>query len=316
MEEQNWKRELVIQADKKGEEGSLLFCNLVPELGIILIDIHSRSIPELYPSRRFSPVSKLEFITVNYCRRGRCELELANGEYTYLGMGEIAIDSGQARRGNDSFFYPTGEYSGIEFMILPGDGWESIFAGTKSMNPANEIQRRSKPFDRPRVIPADEELTQALEQIESDVRNGKNRDVILLDVMRFMYLLTDAPIEEERRREYYTQSQVVIAKKVMELITENPARRYAAGELAAYFGISETSLKNYFRGVHGYGYGQYQKDMRMHLASDLLTETEDSIGSVAQRTGFSSQSKFGKAFKEYYGVTPLEYRRRERIKNE
>jgi len=34
---------------------------------------------------------------------------------------------------------------------------------------------------------------------------------------------------------------------------------------------------------------------------------------VAQQTGFSSQSKFGKAFKDYFGVTPLEYRRRKRV---
>jgi len=313
MKEREWKREMIIPADQKEEEGSLLFCDLVPELGLIRIDIHSKTIPELYPSRRFSPGSELEFITVNYCRRGRCELELRNGEYTYLGAGEIAVDSGQAKRGNSSFYYPTAEYSGMELMILPGKQWEETYSGTKGRNPADEIQRRSERFDRPRIIPADEELTQAIGQADADIRCGRDRQVILLDILRFLYLLLDAPIEEERRRDYYTQSQVAIAKRVMEILSKDPSRRFAAGDLAAQFGISETSLKNYFRGVYGCGYGQYQKDMRMRMASRLLTETEDSVGAIAQQTGFSSQSKFGKAFKEYYGVTPLEYRREERI---
>jgi len=313
MTERTWIRELTIPADRKEEEGSLLFCDLAPELGLILIDIHSKTIPELYPSRRFSPDSELTFITVNYCTRGRCELELRNGEYTYLSAGEIAVDSGQARRGNASFYYPTGEYTGIELMLLPGNHWKDIFIGAKERNPADEIQRRSERFGRPRVVPADEGLAQALGQAEADARRGMDREIILLDILRFLYLLLDAPIEEERRRDYYTQSQVAIAKKVMEILSADPARRYAAGELAARFGISETSLKNYFRGVFGCGYGQYQKDMRMHLASRLLAETEDAIGTIAQQTGFSSQSKFGKAFKDYYGITPLEYRRRERI---
>jgi len=314
MSEREWERELTIPAGRRDEEGSLLFCDLVPELGAILIDIHSKTIPELYPAERFSPGSELDYITVNYCRRGRCELELKNGEYTYLGAGEIAIDSGQAKRGNDSFYYPTGEYSGVELMVSPGGRWQDIFAGAEDLNPAEEIRRRSERFDRPRVIPASEGLTQAVEQTDADVRGGASRQVVLLDVLRFLYLLLDAPIEEERRREYYTQSQVAIAKKVMEILSEDPAQRYAASELAERFGISETSLKNYFRGVYGCGYGQYQKDMRMQAAAGLLAQTEEAVGVVAQRSGFSSQSKFGKAFKDYYGMTPLEYRRREKIK--
>lgn len=39
--------------------------------------------------------------------------------------------------------------------------------------------------------------------------------------------------------------------------------RFTAKDLANEYGISETSLKNYFRSVYGCGYAEYQQKARM-----------------------------------------------------
>jgi len=105
-----------------------------------------------------------------------------------------------------------------------------------------------------------------------------------------------------------------LRKKTLEKITANPERRYSAKELAEEFGVSETTVKNYVKGVFGYGFAEFQKEMRMKLAAKALSETNDSVGTICGKVGFASQSKFGKAFKAYFGVTPLEYRRQEKMK--
>ena len=46
----------------------------------------------------------------------------------------------------------------------------------------------------------------------------------------------------------------------------------------------------------------------MIYASTLLLTSPDSIVSIAQTIGYATQSHFGKAFKNYFGYTPTEYR--------
>lgn len=46
----------------------------------------------------------------------------------------------------------------------------------------------------------------------------------------------------------------------------------------------------------------------MKFAARLLMETPKSIKEIAKEVGYESQSKFSKAFKEYYDVLPTEYR--------
>ena len=115
------------------------------------------------------------------------------------------------------------------------------------------------------------------------------------------------------RRTYCTASQVEIAKSTRDMIVSDLSVRYTARELAKNFGISETSLKNYFRSVYGCGYAEYQQMIRMENAARLLEETEDKVADIGQAVGFATQAKFGAAFKECFGVTPLEYRRRSRL---
>ena len=80
-------------------------------------------------------------------------------------------------------------------------------------------------------------------------------------------------------------------------------------ELAEYFSISETSLKNYFRGVYGQNISVYLREMRMNKAGELLASTRLSVAEIAAQVGYLNQSKFASVFKKHFGVSPLEYRR-------
>ena len=84
---------------------------------------------------------------------------------------------------------------------------------------------------------------------------------------------------------------------------------HPAWELAEYFSISETSLKNYFRGVYGQNISVYLREMRMNKAGELLASTRLSVAEIAAQVGYLNQSKFASVFKKHFGVSPLEYRR-------
>lgn len=53
-------------------------------------------------------------------------------------------------------------------------------------------------------------------------------------------------------------------------------------------------------------------DCRCSLAKRLLTDTDERIEWIAERTGFSEPSTFCRAFKRWVGETPAAFRRRGR----
>jgi len=46
----------------------------------------------------------------------------------------------------------------------------------------------------------------------------------------------------------------------------------------------------------------------MDRAKDFLKSRQLTVGQVAEATGFTDQSHFGKVFRRFVGVTPLEFR--------
>lgn len=65
---------------------------------------------------------------------------------------------------------------------------------------------------------------------------------------------------------FFTETQVDIAKRVEKIITSDLRQHHPAWELAAQFSVSETSLKNYFRGVFGQNISIYLREVRMKKA--------------------------------------------------
>ena len=64
--------------------------------------------------------------------------------------------------------------------------------------------------------------------------------------------------------------------------------RFTAKDLANEYGISETSLKNYFRSVYGCGYAEYQQKARMQRSCELLAKTDLKVTEIGQTVGYAT----------------------------
>ena len=122
---------------------------------------------------------------------------------------------------------------------------------------------------------------------------------------------SDMP-EKSDESSFMTMGQVQIAKQVMEIISADLSRHYSIESLAAPFGISPSSLKNYFRGVYGKNISTWLREARMSVASAALQEGNQPVAEIAASVGYENASKFSAAFKNLFGETPLEYRRQSR----
>ena len=79
-------------------------------------------------------------------------------------------------------------------------------------------------------------------------------------------------------------------------------------DLAKRAGMSRATLLRHFRAALGVTPMIYLRNLRLRHAAELLFKTEFSLKEIADQSGFSRMPYFFKAFKECYGVSPLEYR--------
>lgn len=84
-------------------------------------------------------------------------------------------------------------------------------------------------------------------------------------------------------------------------------------QTAEQFGMTPAYLSRIFRQVTGKGFHDYLTRIRLDFARSLLVETELPVYLVGVQSGFPNPVHFGRRFRELEGVSPGEFRQRERL---
>lgn len=79
--------------------------------------------------------------------------------------------------------------------------------------------------------------------------------------------------------------------------------------LARELGMSYTQFRSFFRRQTGFSPRQFQIDIRINKAKELLRHTDISVQALADQLGFSSAFYFSQQFKKKTGLSPLAWRR-------
>lgn len=79
---------------------------------------------------------------------------------------------------------------------------------------------------------------------------------------------------------------------------------------AARCGYSEYHFSRKFRQISGMQFRDYFRYRKLALALKRLRDSQSSILDIALEYGFSSHEAFTRAFKQAYGITPSEYRKK------
>ena len=99
-------------------------------------------------------------------------------------------------------------------------------------------------------------------------------------------------------------------QKVVDYIHANLDKRITADDLARAARLSRSRLCYLFKAETGVAPMQYLKRCRIEKARDLLESTPLSVKEIRSSVGLSDRSHFTRGFKETFGVTPFEYRRK------
>ena len=101
-----------------------------------------------------------------------------------------------------------------------------------------------------------------------------------------------------------------LTARINQMLTPQPNRVIelpSSRELASKLGISEQTLRRKLN-AEGISYQQIKDSLRSDLASKLLSNHNLNIADISRFLDFSEPRAFTRAFKQWHGITPREYR--------
>ena len=186
------------------------------------------------------------------CYRISSYLELLYIDIRSRRIPEVQIQAYEA----DAFYYPRAQYHGMELILYPCPELDKeLSLNGRNTKMSVELKERFLGRETPFISKADARIEQAVRVIQDDIEADADMNLLAVDVSRWIQVLCSKRDAVETNRVYYSGSQIQIASKTMDILTEDLSKRYSA----------------------------------------------------------ATQSRFAKAFKNYYGAAPLEYKRKHNL---
>ncbi len=97
-------------------------------------------------------------------------------------------------------------------------------------------------------------------------------------------------------------------ERVMEYTKKNIATGVSLEEVSRLAGMSRSSFASGFRNVTGKTFHDYQNQLRMQLATNMLLKAPSSIAQIAKECGYYDSSHFRLKCTQMFGIPPHELR--------
>ncbi len=104
--------------------------------------------------------------------------------------------------------------------------------------------------------------------------------------------------------------------EVLEYIKYNYMQKISLKQLAGIAMISPNHLCTVFKNMTGKTVSEYIQEIRLQNICRMLRETDMSFEKIANENGYEGQNFLTKLFKKAYGLTPGEYRKNARAKQD
>jgi len=291
----------VMKMENETGEGIMTGYEVFPGAVIMYNDFHMA-----YCESKFH-TDNVDILCIDHCREGSMEYNLSNEYCYYFEAGDLVVDNRRNHAGN--IHYPSKHFHGISIGFYLPVAEEQLKKEFKDFSVSlRDLQHKFKEHS-PYVIKARDEIEHIFSELYRVPAKIK-KDYFRIKIFELLLYLDALEFDKQKEEKpYFYKSQVEKIKAIQKFITEDLTKHYTIEDLAEQYEISQTALKNCFKGVFGSPINSYMQNYRMNAAAtQLLQEKDKSVADIAFDVGYESPSKFTAIFKKIMGVTPLDYR--------
>ncbi|MEJ1962854.1 MAG: AraC family transcriptional regulator [Gammaproteobacteria bacterium] len=234
------------------------------------------------------------------------DMQLADGE-TFGGSAPRRLP--RDLRGKLSFI-PSGEQVwGWSVVRPPYNSFTAVYFEPDALD--EELGKRMERATRSHLHFEDPALRETMRKLHATLAAASQGDSLYLEAlcvlcaMEMGRYVEGAGIGESRKAE---QRDVARVSRARDLIEANLAGNVTLGQLADAAGLSRFHFLRSFKRGTGETPHQYLLRRRIEKAQLLLREETMTVEAVAAATGFSSSTRFIRAFRLRTGATPGSYR--------
>lgn len=106
------------------------------------------------------------------------------------------------------------------------------------------------------------------------------------------------------------KSELKTVRKFGNKILKNPAKNYTLQQLSIESGLTQAKLQEGFKFIYKRTVTEYIRHVRLESAREQLKNSELNVSQVVYSIGFSSRSYFSKIFREKYGCSPNQFKKK------
>ena len=99
-------------------------------------------------------------------------------------------------------------------------------------------------------------------------------------------------------------------QSIIQYTNNNLSQKLTIQSVAKYFNLSTGHFGKVFKNNMDISYNEYVNRIRLRKVCSLINSSSMSVKEIAYRCGFSSLEYFYYTFKKYYGITPLQYKKK------
>ena len=209
------------------------------------------------------------------------------------------------------------------FMIFPGQittyiadkelPWEYVWVEFDGLRAKSIVESAGLTMDTPIYHAQSKSLRE--DMMNEMLYMTQNRESSPFHLIGHLYLFLDYMMRSSAVTNIQKGSQLrdFYIHEALNFMEHNFQNDISVEDVAAVCGLNRSYFGKIFKQAVGKSPQEFLLSYRMAKAAELLKLTQFTIGDISQAVGYDNQLHFSRAFKNIYGMSPREWRNRNRI---
>lgn len=232
--------------------------------------------------------------------------------YVISGTGKLLANDSkgvsheyQVRSGQGFLIFPRQVHTCIADEALP---WEYVWLEFDGMRAGEVIEASGLTPDHPVYHASFKDLRENMKNEMIYIAEHANESAFHL--IGHLYLFADSLSRSSASMRLSSNGKVrdFYIKEALNFIEQNFQNNISIEELASFCGLNRTYFGRIFKDTVGKSPQQFLLHYRMTKAAELLKITALSVSDIGNAVGYPNQLHFSRAFKNIYGISPREWR--------